>query len=473
VPTDTTLEIAPGAIIAGSWTLVSVLEPLGGIPAGLARGSGCGVAIVFFLPDAAPAPGLDVDQEALWGTVRRVLRDETFGRVVVDEVPDGERLSERIAQGGGAALGALAELKKRVGQAHQRGWVHGLLASDRVVCGAEGVAAAGWGLVGEDTRDRVSQDQAALSALASAAGMRERGPDEPSLTGPLIVDQSPEAAALRAATRADHLPGLRQALELWRQGGGSDEHQDARRAADALARLERKVATHLDQAAAMLQAGDPLGAVAACREAIRLGASEDEAGPLMRQARKQARRLVGGGRLPSRRMLAAAAAGVVALGLVVIVALGALRPSPEEGKARTEAMMRAARDGERGAAIWLAEQREGGQHGAWLDALIANHLDRMVKQERDRLVAHKRDAVAQGGVPQEADQLARGALAELEEVAQRRDDAALATRLKSTVVALDRAAASFRGGLRLGANEAARAVEQLVAADTARPREIR
>jgi len=81
--------------------------------------------------------------------------------------------------------------------------------------------------------------------------------------------------------------------------------------------------------------------------------------------------------------------------------------------------------------------------------------------------------VAQGGVPQEADQLARGALAELEEVAQRRDDPALATRLKSTVVALDRAAVSYRGGLRLGTSEAARAVEQLVAADVAKPREVR
>jgi hypothetical protein len=473
VPTETTLELAPGATIAGNWTLVSMLETLGGIPAGLARGSGRGVAIVFFLPESAPAPALEVDQEALWGTVRRVLRDETYGRVVLDEVPDGERLSDRIAQGAGAALGALGELKKRVGQAHQRGWVHGLLAADRVVCGAEGVSVAGWGLVGDDTRDRVSQDQAALSALASAAGVRERAPDEPSLTGPLVVDQSPEAAALRAATRADHLPGLRQAIEHWRQGGGSDEHPDARRAADALARLERKVLTHLDQAAAMLQAGDPLGAVGACREAIRLGASEDEAGPLMQQARKQAHRLVGGGRLPSRRMLAAGGAGVAALGLVVILVLGALRPSPEEGKARTEAMMRAARDGERGAAIWLAEQRENGQRGAWIDGLIASHLDRMVQQERERLVAQKRDAVAQGGVPQEADQLARGALAELEEVAQRREDPALATRLKSTLVALDRAAASYRSGLRLGANDAARAVEQLVAADARARQEAR
>ncbi|MCU0231319.1 MAG: hypothetical protein MUC67_08055 [Acidobacteria bacterium] len=473
MPHDATLELAPGATIAGNWTLVGLLEPLGEIPAGLARGSGRGVAIVFFLPDAAPAPSLDVDQEALWGTVRRVLRDEALGRVVVDEVPDGERLSERIGQGGGAALGALAELKKRVGQAHQRGWVHGLLAADRVVCGPEGISVAGWGLIGDDTRDRVSQDQAALSALASAAGLRERGPDEPSLTGPLVVDQSPEAAALRAATRADHLPGLRQALEQWRQGGGAAEHPDARRAADALARLERKIVTHLDQAASMLQAGDPLGAVAACREAIRLGASEDEAGPLMRQARKQARRLVGGGRAPSRRMLAAGGAGAAALGLVAILVLGALRPSPEEGKARTEAMMHAARSGERGAAIWLAEQREAGQRGAWIDDLIASHLERMVQQEREKLVAQKRDAVAQGGVPQEADQLARGALAELEEVAQRRNDPALATRLKSTVVALDRAAASYRSGLRLGANDAARAVEQLVVAEAAATREDR
>ncbi len=473
MPTETTLELAPGTTIAGNWTLVTVLETLGGIQAGLAQGSGRGVAIVFFLPDSAPAPALDVDQEALWGTVRRVLRDEAFGRVVLDEVPDGERLSERIAQGGGAALGALAELKKRVGQAHQHGWVHGLLAADRVVCGAEGVAVAGWGLIGEDTRDRVSQDQAALAALASAAGVRERGPDEPSLTGPLMVDQSPEAAALRAATRADHLPGLRQALEQWAAGGGSAEHQDARRATDALSRLERKVVTHLDQAAAMLQAGDPLGAVAACREAIRLGASEEEAGPLMRQARKQARQMVGGGKLPSRRMLAAGGAGVAALGLVLMLALGALRPSPEEGKARTESMMRAARDGERGAAVWLAEQRESGQRGAWIEALITNHLGRMVQQERDRLVTQKRDALAHGGVPQEADQLARGALAELEEVAQKQDDPALATRLKSTIVALDRAAASYRGGVRLGADDAARAVEQLVAAGAAMPREAR
>ncbi len=223
----------------------------------------------------------------------------------------------------------------------------------------------------------------------------------------------------------------------------------------------------------MLQAGDPLGAVAACREAIRLGASEEEAGPLMRQARKQARQMVGGGKLPSWRMLAAGGAGVAALGLVVMLVLGALRPSPEEGKARTEAMMRAARDGERGAAVWLAEQRESGRRGAWIEALIGNHLGRMVQQERDRLVAQKRDAAAQGGVPQEADQLARGALAELEEVAQRQDDPALATRLKSTIVALDRAAASYRAGVRLGADDAARAVEQLVAADAAKPREAR
>ncbi len=464
MPTLTAREPLPGIEIAGSWTLECLLELRGGIPAGLATGPGSGRAIVFFLPDGAPAPSLDIDQEALWGSVRRVLRDDEWGRVVVDEIPAGESLADRIAKGGGAALGALSQLKKRVGQAHQRGWVHGQLTADRVVCGPEGLAVAGWGLVGEDTRDLLSQDLAALAALASAAGERERGPDEPSLTGPVVVDQRPEAIALRAATRADHLPGLRQALEQWSATDGASDHPDARRAADALARLERKVATHLDQAASMLQAGDPLGAVAACREAIRLGASEDEAGPLLAQARRQARRMVKRRVRLSWQMLAAGGAGLAALGLLVVLALGALRPSPEEGKARTEAMMHAAREGERGAVVWLAERREQTGRSAWLDSLIASHAERMVSQERERLIAAKRNAVAQGGVPQEADQLARGALAELDDVAQRLDEAALAARLKSALVALDRAAASYKGNVRLGAAEAARAVEQFVGA---------
>lgn len=126
--------------------------------------------------------------------------------------------------------------------------------------------------------------------------------------------------------------------------------------------------------------------------------------------------------------------------------------------------MHAAREGERGAVVWLAERREQTGRSAWLDSLIASHAERMVSQERERLIAAKRNAVAQGGVPQEADQLARGALAELDDVAQRLDEAALAARLKSALVALDRAAASYKGNVRLGAAEAARAVEQFVGA---------
>lgn len=473
MPTETIREPVPGTVIAGNWTLEGPLVSRGGIPAGLAKGPGSGHAIVFFLPEGSPAPCLEIDQEALWGSVRRVLRDEEWGRVVVDEMPAGESLAERIARGGGAALGALSELKKRVGQAHQRGWIHGQLSADRVVCGPEGIAVAGWGLVGEDTRDLLSQDLAALAALASAAGERERGPDEPSLTGPVVVDQRPEAVALRAATRADHLPGLRQALEQWTASGGAPDHPDARRAADALARLERKVTTHLDQAASMLQAGDPLGAVAACREAIRLGASEEEAGPLLAQARRQARRMVGRRARLSWRMLAAGGAGLAAVGLLLLLAHGALRPSPEEGKTRTEAMMRAAREGERGAVSWLAERREEMGRSGWLDSLIASHVERMVAQERDRLITAKRDAIAQGGVPQEADQLARGALAELDEVVQHLDDAALAARLTSALLAIDRAASSYKGNVRLGAAEAARAVEQFVAAALAAEEEER
>ncbi len=489
--TPTAPALAAGSRLAGSWVVERRLADVGGLPALLAQGVDGGRAILFVLPDAAADPVLDEGEAARWGTVRHVVRDPEHGRVVVDEVPEGALLSDRLALGMTPSQGLVDELARRLREMHRKTGAHGQLAPDRVVIGPEGPSVAGWGLGSEDVEQRRGRDLAWISRLAGLAGSKpRRGPDEensptgivaaanenaPTETGPREVTaetaptgpvaDGPGTHRLQAAILSGHIPTLRQALDEWAAGGGRADEPAVLRARDALGRLEKKVETALEDARKRIAEGDPLGAVAPCREAVRLGA-EAEAEPLLKQARRQAKQMVATPRrAPSTRTLYVAGAGVAALFVVVALVL-ALKPSGSTKRLRAEAEAAASRDGERAAVLLLLGHRERGEDSSALDALLTEHLATLGRDERERLTRLRRESVAQGARPRDVDGQTEDALRRLGDVISSGVDApALKPRLQQALLQLDRAAMLYRTSTRLGVADAARAAERLIAED--------
>ncbi len=418
------------------------------------RGEDGAPAIGILLGDEGPDPVLDEDLAALWNVSRRVLRDPVHGRVLVDELPEGPGI---VDDGDGVASpGAVEELSRKVQEAHRRGVPHGMLTPALVVRGPEGVAAAGWGILVEPREEAIARDLAALGALEGSTG---RVP---------VEGASPGAAAesiLRPALFSNHLPTLAAAIERAREVGVPEGDPLFVRARDALARLEDRVEACLASARERLERGDPLGAVAACREAIRLGA-EDEAGPLLAEARRQARRLVGKPGV-GRRAAWLAAAGVT---LLLAVVLAVVSWGGGEGDDTSVLLARAERMAEeRGArsaaTLLLARWRESGDTPS-LEEPIESFLRRTAREERERLLALRREVVRRGGRPRRADRLADRALEELDRVAaaglsQPNPD----LRLARALLEVDRAASFYRAATVLTAAQAASAVDGLLRID--------
>ncbi len=472
-------QFTVGAPLAGLWIVERTLDEVAGVAAVLARGIDGGRAIVFALPTGAPDPPLDDDAAVLWGAARRILRDPELGRIVVDEIPEGQLLADRLSLGLAPSQGAVDELWRRVRATHRRGEGHGQLAPDRIVLGPEGLVVAGWGLGGEDAEQRRARDLASLSRFSGLAGPGPRSPaptpnaqadESPPASGPPTGEASggaPSVHRLQAAVVSGHLPTLRQVLEEWTQNGGAEDHPAALRGRDALARLQRKVAECIEEARRRLAAGDPLGAVAPCREAIRLGA-EPEAAPLLRQARRQARQMVGTRRWPSWRVLGMAIGGGLAVLLLVIAGVLAVSSGRGDEELREQVDGIAQKDGERAALMYLLARRERGADSAALDAVLVERLEKLAEAEEKRLEDLRRHAASQGARPRAADQEAGEAIAHLQNILGNSvDSPTFGPRVQEVFTKLDRAAQMYRAAAGLSGAAAARAVDLLVAKDPA------
>ncbi len=350
----------------------------------------------------------------------------------------------------------MEELARKVQEAHRRGVPHGLLVPELVVRGAEGVAAAGWGVLVEPRDEATARDLGALRALEGSTG---RVPAE--AAAPASVAES----VLRPALFSGHVPTLAAALERARSEGVPPDDSLYLRAQDALSRLERKVEECLSGARRRLEQGDPLGAVAACREAIRLGA-EGEAGPLLAEARRQARRLVGRP-APGRRVTLVG--GAVVLVVAGFLLLGLLRgggPGEDVTALLARADRLAAERGARTAATMLLRRWQETDGMTALEEPIERLLRRTAREERDRLLDLRREVVRRGGRPRRADRLADRALEELDRVAaaglsQPNPD----LRLARALLEVDRAASFYRAAMVLTAGQAAAAVDGLLRVD--------
>ncbi len=481
--------LAIGTELMGGWRVVRLLSDVSGQEAVLVEDDAFGRAICFVLPADAPDPAIDDASASRWGTNRRLLRDEVYGRILLDEVPDGPLLADRLAEGWSPTQAWFEELGTRVREQHRaEGW-HGQLAPDRIVIGQEGLAVAGWGLGAGDAADLRARDLAALGAVAGMAGKTavpapprpvetpetvagpstldfDLEPGESAPAGPPPPPGAPDTTALRAAISADHLPHLREAIESWRAGGGSEHLPDFVRARDALERLERRVADQLDGARRMLERGDPLGAVAACREVIRLGA-EEEAGPLLKQARRQAKQMLSRGRLPSLRQLGIGAAGLAVV-LLLLLGLWSVLPDSAEGERLVTTVEElAAAEGERKAVNLLLGLRTRNEASDELEQLLSEHYAAMVDGERQRLVDLRREVVARGARPRDGDALAEQALGALEALPGDPifQSPMLASRIGQHLAELDKVAALYRADTVVREEDAVRAVELLVADD--------
>lgn len=446
--------LVPGLLVAGEWTVERSLADIGDVRAALASSAAGGRALLFLVP-AGIEPALGEDEAARWGTVRRILRDPVCGRVVVDEVPSGSLLDDRIAAGTPPAAGLVDEITRRLKEAHRAGAPHGQLAPDRVVVGPEGLAVAGWGLArAADASSCVAHDLAGLSRLAALVAA-------PSTDGSPVP--TAELARLQAAIRSGHLATLRDALAAWVASGGGEDDPATLRARDALVRIERAIAGHVAGARQRLAANDPLGAVALCREAIRLG-GEADAEPLLHVARRAARALAGPVRRgPSRRTLVLAAAGGAAV-LLVALAAWVMRPDPVLAGRQDEARRLARREGPRVALVAFARRREHGETG--LEEVIAERLAACAAAERARIGTVRREVVDDGGRPREADELAGRALEALDRLAAGEHlPPALAARLAQLFLDIDRAVHLYRVSARLSADEALAAVDRLIERD--------
>jgi hypothetical protein len=460
--------LSVGSILAGGWVVERLLEEGDGLEGALCRKQSSEMAICTPLPADHPGPSLDEEQWALWGTARRILPDEQFGRVVVDEVPDGELLAARLQQGRPLSAGLHEQLVEKIRAAHRRGWTHGQLTTDRILVGDEGLTLAGWGLTLDDPIAARARDEAVLAVLAGApaSGAAEAEPGEGAdATDP---EEAPtDAGALRSAIRSGHLLTLRQALETWTQAGGDPGHPDAVRARDALARIEQRVDEQLGQARRLLAAGDTLGVVAACREAIRLGA-EEEASPLLREARRQSRRQLGGGRLPPLRVIATLAAGGVVLLLLVIALVLGLREPPEHGALREQVEVLASLRGPRAAVSHLIALKEAGDQRQLVIDLLDESLVALGEAERQSMMNLRREAVVQGAQPRRADTAADTALARLRGlVAEGPEQPALGARLRDVLGEIDAAASVYRAAVAITEEHAVSAVDLLLAEDPA------
>ncbi len=462
-----------GDSLAGAWVIERVLPADSGIFTARARSaSGDGCALVFTIDDPEVEPSLDGSLAEIFGTVRRVLRDERFGRIVVDEVPEGPSLAERIAAGTAIPLGLRGELQRRLRDAHQAGGAHGALGPHVVVLGPGELAIAGWGLGRSDAPESRARDTAALSAmlggrsLTSAEHEATGAQREREDTGAISAQGGGSAASLRAAIVSDHLPTLRRAYDGWVESGGDAQDVDALRARDALQRLETKVQGLLADAERLLSRNDVLGATAVCREAIRLGA-EEQAEPLLKRARKQAHTALNHDWFDRRRMLWIGAAALLTILAVISVVRWAMRSSAEELQLRQQVEGVSRREGARQATQMLFGLRVRRGAPQSVDELLASQLQRTLEEERARLVKLRSGAVAQGARPLQADELSERALQQLEQVATSNlDQPGLETQFQRALVQLDRAATLYTVSSTMTAVEAAQAVDSLLSGDS-------
>lgn len=479
----TTPVLSVGAELTGGWRVVRVLEEIAGVDAVLVEDDAFGHAFCFPIAADAPDPVLDEGGAIGWGGVRRVLRDEHFGRIVLDEVPEGTLLADRLADGWMPPPAWHAGLAALVREQHRKGYWHGQIAPDRIVISADALAVPGWGLGPGESEDMKARDLAALSAIAGLGSAPVRATadleapsrgDEFDLEGmvwgsaPAPPGDAPgdsHSSKLRAALVSDHLPTIRAAIDVWVNDQQASETPEFLRAKDALARLEHKVAEQLETAREMLRCGDPLGAVALCREAVRLGA-EEEAGPVLRQARKQARALLSRPRLPAPKKLLLGVATVAVLALLGFAGWLSARPDPSARQA-DETVASLLRDGgERAAVNWLLLQKEREDAGSRVSFLLHEHLTQLVESEREMLLALRGEVVARGARPLRADQLTEESLAELETLAATTmSSGILPARVSRALVLLDKAAALYRAGTELRAEDAVAGFDHLLRED--------
>lgn len=487
--TETAVVLEPGTPMGCGWVVERPIAAPGGLVAALLHDEeGVGRAIGIVLPPDREEPPLDEAQAAHWGIVRRVLPDEVLGRVVIDEVPDGPLLAERLVPGKVSSAGILDPLASKMRVAHRKGFAHGALHAEMIVLGDDGLAAAGWGIAQGSIDALKARDMAAVAALqgraaalatvapmlddepvsiapppAPAAGDADADYEPTGLTGSTAIPAG--NAALRAAIRSDSLSTLREALASFEAGGGAAEDGDALRARDALARLERRIDEHLDRARALLAQGDTLGVVASCREAIRLGA-EDEARPILDQARRTTRRQLSTRKLPPPGVLISIAGGVVIFVLLLVAGLLALREAPEDEALRAQAQTIAEQQGWRESVSALILRREEGDRRELVRDLLGTHLEELARSERERLLARRDEVVATGARPRQADVVAEEAMQTLDALAAEGADApALSVQLVDALAEIDRASALYRASTELSAPEAERAVEALLARD--------
>lgn len=463
-----TTPVSPrvGELLAESWRVEAILPSRSGMVALWAKRDAVdGRALIFLLDESGPQPLLKPELAELFGTVRHVLRDEQFGPLVIDEVPDGPSLAERLAQGGAIPLGLRGELQRRLRDAHHAGGAHGALGPEWIVLGAGELSLAGWGLSCRDLSEARARDVAALAALLGTAAEHEStgALREREDTGALPPGSA--AASLRAAIVSDHLPTLRRAFESWTQTGGDPQDPHAVRARDALGRLEAKVAGLIADAERMLGANDVLGATAVCREAIRLGA-EEQAEPLLRRARKQARSALQHDWFDRRRLITL---GSIGLGLLlggVLTVRWMMSASADEQRLRGEIEAVSRRQGAREAAQLLFGMLGRRGTPAVAEDLLAAQLELTAQEERARLVKLRSAAVAQGARPLQADEWSDRALSQLDQLASSNlAQPGLVTQFQRTLAQLDRAAALYQVSSDLTATEAAQAVDGLLAED--------
>lgn len=450
-----TLQVRPtkapevGQQIGDAWRVRATLNSVDSIPAFVLQADSGARAIGFLLADHHPEPQVGDPGAGFWGTVRRVVLDQEFGRVVVDEIGSGTLLAERIAQGWTIPPAWLERFAERVREYHRLGEGHGQIAPDRIVLAADAVRVAGWGLCGDEADDRRARDTAALAEM-SGLSHTSVGPAEP----------APADSRLRAAIRSNHLPTLRR--EIARAPTGADAADELARARDALARLQRRVDERLVNAREMLRKGDPFGAVSACREVITLGA-EDQAMPLLRQARRQARDLVR--KVPKRRrrgawvLLALALVGLGIAGLVWRTQSAA----PDEiselvaEKARTQ--------GERAVVQMLLAVHARGELNEENETTLREYLRRLAISERERTLSLRRDAMADGSRPMQADEEAERALNELERLPTEPLDRGVQTRVKRLLAKIDAVGSIYRAAIGISADDAVAATDLLLADD--------
>ena len=446
-------SIAAGDRLANVWQVERVLGAQRGVTAALARSAAGGRALCFLTSDEDHEPALDETSETIWATSRKVMRDELHGRVVVDVIGAGELLSDLLAADGIVPPSVTEALAGRARAEHRRGRAHGQLKADRIVLGPEGPQVAGWGLVAGVTGDLIAGDLADLAALSGESGT---GPDLPGA-------REPRAASLHAAIISEHLPTLRRAVATVESSLVGEPDEDLLRARDALKRVESKVDECLVSARRSIGRDDPLGAVAACREAIRHGA-EQEAEPMLRMARRRAKEMLDGPRRPGARWLVAGAIAIAVLAVAALVAW-----TRAEGGAQRELVARveqlSAEQGQRAAVrLLVASHSRGELHGEGLD-LLAEHLSLLATSERKRLLVLRREAIAQGARPRTADREAEEALSDLEQLARRPEHPAFATQLQRALSRIERAASVYRSRAELTAEQAMRAVELLILED--------